>query len=195
MATLKFDIKGFSELQAKIKALPKELQEEVVGEIQAWGNDVNAEQLGLISQQKIQDLGALQQNTKAKPLPDGVELVSNVYYAPYIEFGTRSKVKVPAELNDYASQFKGKKRGDYYDFLNAILDWVKRKGITATYSVKSRRRTNTKADRERLLNVAQAIADSILRNGIAPRPYFFPPYLRKRKELINRLNVVIGKAL
>lgn len=195
MATLKFDIKGFSELQAKIKALPKELQEEVVGEIQAWGNDVNAEQLGLISQQKIQDLGALQQNTKAKPLPNGVELVSNVYYAPYIEFGTRSKVKVPAELNDYASQFKGKKRGDYYDFLNAILDWVKRKGITATYSVKSRRRTNTKADRERLLNVAQAIANSILRNGIAPRPYFFPPYLRKRKELINRLNVVIGKAL
>lgn len=195
MATLKFDIKGFSELQAKIKALPKELQEEVVGEIQAWGNDVNAEQLGLISQQKIQDLGALQQNTKAKPLPDGVELVSNVYYAPYIEFGTRSKVKVPAELNDYASQFKGKKRGDYYDFLNAILDWVKRKGITATYSVKSRRRTNTKADKERLLNVAQAIADSILRNGIAPRPYFFPPYLRKRKDLINRLNVVIGKVI
>ena len=154
MATLKFDIKGFSELQAKIKALPKELQEEVVGEIQAWGNDVNAEQIGLISQQKIQDLGALQQNTKALAKPDGVELISNVYYAPYIEFGTRSKVKVPAELNDYASQFKGKKRGDYYDFLNAILDWVKRKGITATYSVKSRRRTNTKADRERLLNVA-----------------------------------------
>lgn len=195
MAALSFQIKGFDELQKKITALPKELQEEVVGEIQAWGYDVNAEQLNLISQQKIQDLGGLQQNTKAKPLPDGVELVSNVYYAPYIEFGTRSKVKVPAELNDYASQFKGKKRGDYYDFLNAILDWVKRKGITATYSVKSRRRTNTKADRERLLNVAQAIADSILRNGIAPRPYFFPPYLRKRKDLINRLNIVIGKAL
>jgi hypothetical protein len=195
MAALSFQIKGFDELQKKITALPKELQEEVVGEIQAWGYDVNAEQIGLISQQNIQDLGALQQNTKAVPKQNGVELISNVYYAPYVEFGTGAKVKVPAELNDYANQFRGKKRGDYYDFLNAILDWVKRKGITATYNVKTRRRTNTKADRERLLNVAQAIADSILRNGIAPRPYFFPPYLRKRKDLINRLNIVIGKVL
>lgn len=195
MAVLKFDIKGFDKLQAKIAALPKDLQEEVVGEIQAWGNDVNAEQLGLISQQKIQDLGALQQNTKAVPKPDGVELISNVYYAPYIEFGTGAKVQVPAELNDYASQFRGKKRGDYFDFLNAILDWVKRKGITATYNVKTRRKTNTKADKDRLLNVAQAIADSILRNGIAPRPYFFPPYFRKRKDLTNRINAVISRAI
>lgn len=175
MATLKFDIKGFSELQAKIKALPKELQEEVVGEIQAWGNDVNAEQLGLISQQKIQDLGALQQNTKAKPLPDGVELVSNVYYAPYIEFGTGDKKKIPAELNNYASQFMGKKRGDFRTFVKALEAWLKRKGGNPKFAFKA--------------------ALNIIANGQEARPYFFPPYLRKRKDLINRLNVVIGKAL
>jgi hypothetical protein len=131
MSKFTFEIQGLDKLQAKIKTLPKDVQEEVVGEIQAWGYEVNSKQLALISQQKIQDLGALQQNTKAMPTNDGVELISNVYYAPYIEFGTRLKVKVPSELSDYAIQFKGKKRGDYYDFLNAILDWVKRKGIAA----------------------------------------------------------------
>jgi len=173
MAVLKFDIKGFDKLQAKIAALPKDLQEEVVGEIQAWGNDVNAEQLGLISQQKIQDLGALQQNTKAVPKADGVELISNVYYAPYIEFGTGPKVKVPAELNNYASQFRGQKKGDFRTFVKALEGWLKRKGG----------------------NPKVAFADSILRNGIAPRPYFFPPYFRKRKDLTNRINAVISRAI
>ena len=192
MAQFTFQIQGIERLQAKIKALPKDLQEEVVGEIQAWGNEVNSEQIGLISQQNIQDLGGLQQNTKAMHTPNGVELISNVYYAPFIEFGTRTKVSVPPELSSYAMQFKGKKRGDYYDFLNNILDWVKRKGIAARYSVKTRKQTNSKADKERLIQVAQLIANSILRYGISPRPYFFPPYLRKRKNLLTRIKKVIS---
>lgn len=175
MAAVKFDIKGLDKLQKKIGQLPKELQEEVVGEIQAWGFDVNAEQIGLISQQKIQDLGALQQNTKAVPKPDGVELISNVYYAPYIEFGTGAKVKVPAELNDYASQFKGKKRGDFRTFVKALEAWLKRKGGNPKF--------------------AFIAALNIIKNGQEARPYFFPPYLRKRKELTSRINAVIKKAI
>jgi hypothetical protein len=193
MAQFTFKIEGLEKLKARIKELPKDVQEEVVGEIQAWGNEVNGAQLALISQQKIQDLGALQQNTKAVPNPDGVELISNVYYAPFVEFGTGAKVKVPAELNNYAIQFKGQKRGDYYDFLNNILDWVKRKGIAARYSVKTRKALNSKADKERLIETAQRIADSILRNGIKPRPYFFDPYLKKRRSLLVRIAKVISK--
>lgn len=175
MAAVKFDIKGLDRLQKKIGQLPKELQEEVVGEVQAWGFDVNAEQIGLISQQKIQDLGALQQNTKAVPKPDGVELISNVYYAPYIEFGTGAKVKVPAELNDYASQFRGKKRGDFKTFVKALEAWLKRKGGNPKF--------------------AFVAALNIIKNGQEARPYFFPPYLRKRKELTSRINAVIKKAI
>jgi hypothetical protein len=175
MAAVKFDIKGLDKLQKKIGQLPKELQEEVVGEVQAWGFDVNAEQIGLISQQKIQDLGALQQNTKAVPKPDGVELISNVYYAPYIEFGTGAKVKVPAELNDYASQFRGKKRGDFRTFVKALEAWLKRKGGNPKF--------------------AFIAALNIIKNGQEARPYFFAPYLRKRKELLSRINAVIKKAI
>ena len=175
MSAVKFDIKGLDKLQKKIGQLPKELQEEVVGEVQAWGFDVNAEQIGLISQQKIQDLGALQQNTKAVPKPDGVELISNVYYAPFIEFGTGAKVKVPAELNDYASQFRGKKRGDFRTFVKALEAWLKRKGGNPKF--------------------AFIAALNIIKNGQEARPYFFPPYLRKRKELTSRINAVIKKAI
>jgi hypothetical protein len=175
MAAISVNIKGLDKLQKKFTQLPKEIQEDVVGEIQAWAYDVNAEQLGLISQQKIQDLGALQQNTKAVPKPDGVELISNVYYAPYIEFGTGPKVKVPAELNDYASQFRGKKRGDFRTFVKALEAWLKRKGGNPKFAFKA--------------------ALNIIANGQEARPYFFPPYIRKRKDLINRLNVVIGKII
>ena len=193
MAQFTFKIEGLEKLKARIKELPKDVQEEVVGEIHAWGSEVNNAQLANISQQNIQDLGALQQNTKAVYNTEGVELISNVYYAPFIEFGTGAKVKVPAELNDYAIQFKGQKRGDYYDFLNNILDWVKRKGIAARYSVKTRKALNSKADKERLIETAQRIADSILRNGIKPRPYFFDPYLKKRRSLLVRIAKVISK--
>jgi len=115
----------------------------------------------------------LQQNTKAVPNPDGVELISNVYYAPYIEFGTGAKVRVPAELNNYASQFRGKKRGDFRQFVKALEAWLKRKG------------GNTK--------FAFIAALNIIKNGQEARPYFFPPYLRKRKELLSRINTVIKR--
>jgi hypothetical protein len=36
------------------------------------------------------------------------EVIVGVKYGPYIDFGTGTKVKVPAELTDYAMQFKGK---------------------------------------------------------------------------------------
>lgn len=172
MAQFTFEIQGLEKLKAKIKALPKDVQEEVVGEIQAWGNEVNSMQLALISQQKIQDFGGLQQNTKAMPTPDGVELISNVYYAPFVEFGTGAKVKVPAEVAAYAAQFRGKKRGTFKEFVVKMREWMKRKGYN-----------------EKLAFVA---ALNKIRNGSEARPYFFDPYLKKRRTLIERINKVIS---
>lgn len=172
MSKFTFQVEGLDKLQAKIKSLPKDVQEEVVGEIQAWGYDVNAAQLALISQQKIQDQGALQQNTKAMPTKDGVELISNVYYAPFVEFGTGAKVKVPSEVSAYAAQFRGKKQGSFKDFVVKMRQWLKRKGYN-----------------EKLAFIA---ALNKIKNGSEPRPYFFDPYFKKRKNLIERINKVIS---
>jgi phage gpG-like protein len=38
----------------------------------------------------------------------GATILVPVSYAPYVEFGTGTKVNVPKGLEDYASQFKGK---------------------------------------------------------------------------------------
>ena len=175
MAQLNFNIKGFDKLQSKISKLPKDLQDEVVGEIQAWGYDVNREQQSLISEYKIVDNGALRQNTKAVPDNSGVILISNVYYAPFVEFGTGAKVKVPAELNEYASQFRGKSKGDFKDFVEKMKVWLKRKGGNPKF--------------------AFIAALNIIKNGQEARPYFFPPYLRKRGELTKRIAAVIKKSL
>lgn len=172
MAQFTFKVEGLEKLKARIKELPKDVQEEVVGEIQAWGNEVNAAQLALISQQNIQDLGALQQNTKAVYNTDGVELISNVYYAPFIEFGTGAKVKVPAEVADYAARFRGQKRGSFAEFVNKMRQWLKRKGYN-----------------EKLAFIA---ALNKIKNGSEARPYFFDPYLKRRRQLVERVKKVIS---
>ena len=55
------------------------------------------------------DTGALKNSIQSTPIKvtkneitGGVEVGAN--YAAYVEFGTGTKVKVPAELNDFAAQ-------------------------------------------------------------------------------------------
>ena len=59
------------------------------------------------------DLGGLRKNITANYEPQLGQvyaLKANVFYAPYVEFGTGEKVKVPTELKAFALQFKGDKK-------------------------------------------------------------------------------------
>jgi len=58
------------------------------------------------------DTGALKNSIQSMPIKisknqitGGVEV--GAAYAPYVEFGTGTKVKVPSELSDFAAQYKG----------------------------------------------------------------------------------------
>jgi HK97 gp10 family phage protein len=58
------------------------------------------------------DTGALKNSIQSTPIKvsknevtGGVEV--GAAYAPYVEFGTGTRVKVPSELSDFAAQFKG----------------------------------------------------------------------------------------
>lgn len=119
------------------------------------------------------------------------EIVSSAKYSAYIEFGTKKRFTPIAGVD--SSQFKGKgDSGDYFDFLNAILDWVKRKGIASRFSVKTRKQLkHTKSDDDRLVETAQAIANSIIRHGIKAHPFFFKQYALAEKEM----NLFIDEAL
>jgi HK97 gp10 family phage protein len=109
---------------------------------------------------------------------------STVRYAPYVEFGTKRKVNIPSGWESYAAQFRGKGKGDYYDFLQAILRWVKKKKLAQITNSYTGRKSTKKSD---LLYVAQFIAYRIIKNGIAPQPFFIPAYEQEKPKLIKRL--------
>jgi hypothetical protein len=84
-------------------------------------------------------------------------IFSNAPYSAYVEFGTGTKVKIPAGFESLAAKYRGKGGGSIDNLLDNIRDWCKKKGIDE--------------------KLAYPIAVSILRTGIKPQPYFIPAYL------------------
>ena len=113
-------------------------------------------------------------------------------YGAFVEFGTKGKARVPAGFEDVAAKFKGFKGngGKLYD---AIYQWVKRKGLTATYSVKTQRRSKfTKSEEKRTQQIAFLIARSIYRYGITPKPFFYMQVTPVRNQLFERIKAIMN---
>ena len=112
-------------------------------------------------------------------------------YGAFVEFGTKGKARVPAGFEDVAARFKGFKGngGKLYD---AIYQWVKRKGLTATYSVKTQRRTKSKGEDKRTQQIAFLIARSIYRYGITPKPFFYMQVTPVRNQLFERIKAIMN---
>jgi HK97 gp10 family phage protein len=101
------------------------------------------------------------------------KVVVNSPYGAYVEFGTGAKVRVPAELQDVASQFKGKKGGSFEQGLQGIKDWCKNKGIPEI--------------------AAYPIFMSILRKGQEPQPYLYPAFVKGRKQYLKDLKELLKR--
>lgn len=192
MATrFKIEIDGLNKLMQKLSVLPKNLSNEIDGEIEAAFREINRKQVRGVPV----DEGGLKQSLGYKRNgPMDYELFGNKSYMPYIEFGTKTKVRVPSELTEYAMQFKGKGSDiKFDDFLLIILDWVHRKGIAGRFSVKTKRRVGSKNSQfDEDFAAAYPIAISILRKGIKPQPFFFQPYFEEKAKLIQRIKKMIN---
>lgn len=118
------------------------------------------------------DQGTLRQGISYLKTENGVEIFSNVFYSPFMEFGTRGNYRSIPGTEAIAAQFKGFKGGDFAEMLKFIKLWVKRKGIGAeiTKSGKPSKSADSLASQDR---VAWIIAMSILKNGVKAHPYFF----------------------
>lgn len=101
------------------------------------------------------------------------EVVSSAPYSAYQEFGTRSKVQVPADLVAFASQFRSKKTNG--DAKKAIFDWCKRVGIPE--------------------EAWYPIFIKIMTVGVTPHPFFFIHLPWAQSEVQKRSNNVVKKAL
>lgn len=182
------EIKGLKQLQAKFQKMPVKLKREIQGELESFGQSV----AGDAKRTAPTNVGGLRQSimwTKSKDLE--VLIQANAKYAHIVEFGSKSKVKVPAEFANYALQFKGMPNGgDFKEFVSQIEKWVKRKGIGATYKVATRRKNRqTKSE---LSGIAWAIAVSIAKKGVEPQPFLIPAYYKHQPKLLSNIERVIN---
>lgn len=138
------------------------------------------------------DQGTLKNSISYLINGNNIEIVSNVFYSPFMEFGTKGKYRSIPGTEAIAAQFKGFKGGDFATMLKFIKAWVKRKGIGAelTKSGKPSKSQNTLAAQDR---VAWLIAMSILKHGVNPHPFFFkqqdtvwPQMVRRLKQRIEQ---------
>ena len=180
-------------LKDKIDKAPKKLRKEINDAIVLSGERFTE----LAVKDCPGDTGFLSGSIRPTKLGEAmVEVAVHKEYGAYMEFGTKSRFK-PIEGVD-ASVYKGKGTGDYFDFLNNILDWVKRKGIgmgtlSETNAVRRRFKQKTVTKKDRLLDVAQAIANSISRHGVKPHPFFFKQIPIVKKETIDNIENILSE--
>lgn len=104
------EIKGLKEIQAKLTSMPAQLKKEanlvVQRGAQIWRD-------GALKDAPKDIAGGIGLAGGITFTPNPVtnlkaEVISAVFYSPYLEWGTITRVKVPAGEQEYAIQFKGK---------------------------------------------------------------------------------------
>jgi HK97 gp10 family phage protein len=99
------------------------------------------------------------------------QVYNTVDYAPFVEFGTKSKVDVPQDLTLYAQQFRGGNGGSFDELLDSIKRWAHLKGLPT--------------------EAAFPIARAIARDGVSARPYLFPAVENERPNLERKVKEAI----
>lgn len=176
---------GLNGMKAEFASAAKDIHEIVSGEIQAAGADFTS---GARRDVPV-DQGALRGSISYYMDGDlNAVIVAQKFYAPFVEFGTKGKYRPIPGTEQIAASFKGFKGGDFMELLRMIVRWVKRKGISGVYSVKTRKRVGSKINRlAEDYAAAWPIALSILKNGINPHPYFFKQQETVWPAMITRI--------
>jgi len=99
---------------------------------------------------------------------------SQMPYSVYVEFGTGKKVHIPSytpkPLLEAAKAMRGKKGGNFDQFMSSLRKWARLKGIPQ--------------------ECVFIIAMSILKKGVEPQPFMRPAYIASRKALIKGLKTL-----
>ena len=191
----KVKITGLNGLKAEFASISEKLPQIVDGELNTLAQDW----VKLAVRDAPADQGALRGAISYfRVAPMQYEVVAQKFYAPFMESGTKGNYTPIPGTEAIAASFKGYKGGDFMELLRNIVRWVKRKGITGTYSVKTRRRTGSRINQlAEDYSAAWPIAMSILKNGVKPHPFFFkqmgilwPQFIRNVENNIARVSKV-----
>lgn len=122
------------------------------------------------------DLGQIRQNIGNEKLPNAkARVFANSPHSAYQEFGTGPMTSIPLAFSDLAARAKGRKGGNFDQFILSLTDWVRRKGMPAS--------------------AAYPIARAILRRGLKPQPFFYPSYIQARRALPVKLKTALQRML
>ncbi len=161
-------IVGLKELQDKLKRMPAEIREEIGAKIQdaagKWVKQAKRDAPG--------DTGFLRTEISAAKVGElSWEVVSGSSYAGYVEFGTRSRVQIPAGLEEVANEVKARSGQTSVGAKEAIYEWCRRKGIEE--------------------NLWWPIFISLMTKGMKPHPYFFKQRATIEPELIKNVEQIL----
>jgi hypothetical protein len=164
-------VQGLAELKKKFGRIPSDVAAEVDAEMHA----ASQEYVTLAVRDAPKDRGILIQGISADA--KGImrhEVVSSSPISAYLEFGTRTRVQVPADLAAYAQQFMGPGASGG-DAKKAIYEWCRRNGIPK--------------------EAWYPIYKKIMTVGINPHPYFFKQRGPVMAELKKNLKPALERAL
>ena len=161
-------IKGLASTIAELRKFGEKAEKLINAETQAIAIQIETDAKKLAPK----NFGKLAQSiSRLKVKPALYKVTVNELYGVYLEFGTGTKVNVPAEFADMANTFKGKKQGTFKQGLEAIKVWCKAKGIP--------------------VEAAYPIFAKILGAGINPQPFLYPAYIKGKSEYIKNLNTLL----
>jgi len=161
-------LSGFKEFRSKLTNLPKVLKEEV------GGATLDAALLWeqLAKQAAPVDQGRLRNEIKGSQTGELTsQTVVNVDYAAYLEWGTKTKVSVPADIADYAAQFRGGGDGGG-KAKQMIYAWMQRVGVPVEFQ--------------------WPVFISIIVKGINPHPFFFIQRPEVERQFIKNIGEILN---
>lgn len=167
-------IKGLSSTISELRKFGEKAEKLINAETQSTAFNIEED----AKKRAPKNFGKLAQSiSTSQPISDkNKSIISRVItvnelYGAYMEFGTGSKVNVPAEFADMAATFKGKKQGTFKQGLEAIKVWCKAKGIPE--------------------EAAYPIFAKILGAGINPQPFLYPAWVKGKNDYQNNLERVL----
>lgn len=163
-------VKGVSGTIAKLRAYGKGVEKQIDAETEAIAFQIEGDAKKLAPK----NFGKLAQSISHEKVKTFLYKVTvNELYGVYMEFGTGTKVNVPAEFKDIASSFKGKKQGTFKQALESIKVWCKSKGIDE--------------------KAAYPILAKILGAGINPQPFLYPAFKKGSADYLKNLKKLLRK--
>ncbi len=169
---LKASFIGIDQFKSRIESAKKEIKDEVDAEVMAAAMEfAGLAKRDLNSQPGYR--GVLKNSIQIEKQGDmAYRVYTNVFYAPFIEFGTKSKFVAQTGFEEEAAQFRGLRGSGAVKLIDAITEWVRVKGI---------------ATGKEINRVSFLIARSIYKNGISPQPFFYKHVAPVRENLNKRL--------